>query len=423
MKKNDLLNYIKTEPYFWLAIEPYVFIFKGKEEYILYNTFSHKSLTVSIQNIEVIDLLDTLLNIDNMYTTHIIQERLLKLEIFNFIFKLRKGFFGDIYPTSLIEQKPISIPPVLSVKNSIENITKDEELDKKETYLNFLHELTIYLNGECDKQCKYCNAYHKQFLFCTQTNTYFSKEEIDLLLLNIGETNISKINLVGGNILKYNNLHYLLSQIKLYNIGLYIYYKNVDFNIIKEISLYDNLFIYLLISITEIDNNELYELISQFVQINNLCFNFIITSEKDKNMIDTLVEHFSMQSYNILPFYDGNNIDFFKQMVFLSKEEILKTSLKIEDIFIRQSLNIYDYGKFIVNSDKNIYANLNFPSIGTTTIKMIDLVKKEVIQSSPWFRTRNTLDICKDCAYCFLCPSPSNYEMVIGKPNLCHVKP
>jgi len=422
MKKNDLLNYIKTEPDFWLAIESYVFIFKGKEEYILYNELSHKSFIISTHNTVVIELLDILLYIDNMYTVHITQKQLLKPEIFDFIFKLRKGFFGDIYPTSLIEQKPISIPPVLSVRNSAENIAKDEELDKQETYLNFLHELTIYLNGECDKQCKYCSAYHKQFLFCTQSNTCFSKEEIDLLLLNIKETNISKINLIGGNILKYSKLNYILPQVKLYDVGLYIYYKNVNFNIIEEIFLYDNLFIYLLIPITEVDTSELYNLISQFMPINNVCFNFIISSERDKDIVDTFAEHFDIKSYNILPFYDGSNIAFFEQMVFLSKEEILGTSLKSEDIYVRQALNIYDYGKFIVNSDKNIYTNLNFSSIGNTTTKMMDLVKKEIVPSSPWFRTRNKLDTCKDCAYCFLCPSPSNYEIIMEKSNLCCVK-
>lgn len=27
-----------------------------------------------------------------------------------------------------------------------------------------------------------------------------------------------------------------------------------------------------------------------------------------------------------------------------------------------------------------------------------------------------------DCIYQWLCPSPSNYELVIGQPNLCHIK-
>ncbi|MCL2313426.1 MAG: hypothetical protein FWC41_13300, partial [Firmicutes bacterium] len=152
------------------------------------------------------------------------------------------------------------------------------------------------------------------------------------------------------------------------------------------------------------------------------CFNFIISSERDKDIVDTFAEHFDIKSYNILPFYDGSNIAFFEQMVFLSKEEILGTSLKSEDIYVRQALNIYDYGKFIVNSDKNIYTNLNFSSIGNTTTKMMDLVKKEIVPSSPWFRTRNKLDTCKDCAYCFLCPSPSNYEIIMEKSNLCRVK-
>jgi hypothetical protein len=29
---------------------------------------------------------------------------------------------------------------------------------------------------------------------------------------------------------------------------------------------------------------------------------------------------------------------------------------------------------------------------------------------------------CDDCVYQWLCPSPSDYEIAISRPNLCHVK-
>jgi uncharacterized protein len=37
-----------------------------------------------------------------------------------------------------------------------------------------------------------------------------------------------------------------------------------------------------------------------------------------------------------------------------------------------------------------------------------------------WVRVRNQKP-CVDCIYQWLCPSPSNYEIVIRKPNLCHI--
>jgi pseudo-rSAM protein len=71
--------------------------------------------------------------------------------------------------------------------------------------------------------------------------------------------------------------------------------------------------------------------------------------------------------------------------------------------------------------NKKVFTDVNSQSIGSIEKEIIPLIKKNLKSNSPWFRTRNKLDVCKDCAYCFLCPSPSNYETVIGKPNLCHI--
>lgn len=41
--------------------------------------------------------------------------------------------------------------------------------------------------------------------------------------------------------------------------------------------------------------------------------------------------------------------------------------------------------------------------------------------NTAWRRIREE-EPCNLCLYQYLCPSPSNYEAVIGKTNLCHVK-
>ena len=49
------------------------------------------------------------------------------------------------------------------------------------------------------------------------------------------------------------------------------------------------------------------------------------------------------------------------------------------------------------------------------------LIHKELTKGHSWFQIRDQAP-CTDCVYQWLCPAPSNYETVIGKPNLCHVK-
>lgn len=38
-----------------------------------------------------------------------------------------------------------------------------------------------------------------------------------------------------------------------------------------------------------------------------------------------------------------------------------------------------------------------------------------------WRKTRLQLSPCDKCIYCFICPPPSNYEIVVGKNNLCNL--
>ena len=95
---------------------------------------------------------------------------------------------------------------------------------------------------------------------------------------------------------------------------------------------------------------------------------------------------------------------------------------EIKDFFNRQSMNLYDFGKINIVSNGDVYANLNHPSIGNIYIDNIyEIVQKEIDEGLSWLRIRNQAP-CKDCAYQWLCPPPSNYEIIIGRPNLCHVK-
>ena len=229
MKTEKTNHNVTNQNGYWLTIEPYVFIFKGKNEYILYNTLSKNVITVDADKDSfVIKLLDKLRNIDNLYSIELSEQHIADSKIQNFISHLRNGFFGDIIPKSLFRIKPVTIPPIVRIDNSIQNINKFVELQKHNTYLGFLHELTVYLDGSCPLNCEFCDQYYKQFTFCTKTNEHFSEQDIDLLLFTIKTTKISKINLLGGNVLSYKKLKYILENLKTENIEIciYIHYKN-----------------------------------------------------------------------------------------------------------------------------------------------------------------------------------------------------
>ena len=149
---------------------------------------------------------------------------------------------------------------------------------------------------------------------------------------------------------------------------------------------------------------------------------FNVSSLDDCQQSEQLIEQFQIEKYQINPVYTGDNIGFFEENVFLSKEDILSTSISIKDIFANQAVNFYDFGKINIIPNGDAYANINYPRLGNIyTHGIYEIVQKEVEEGKSWFRIRNQAP-CNDCVYQWLCPPPSNYEIAIGRPNLCHVK-
>lgn len=68
------------------------------------------------------------------------------------------------------------------------------------------------------------------------------------------------------------------------------------------------------------------------------------------------------------------------------------------------------------------YANVNHPILGNIYRDSIyEIVQKELDEGKSWFRIRNEAP-CHNCLYQWLCPSPSDCEIQIGRSNLCFIK-
>jgi len=166
-------------------------------------------------------------------------------------------------------------------------------------------------------------------------------------------------------------------------------------------------------------NNSRQTLLNQTLPVEYV---FDVTSDEDCLQAEQLVEQFQIKKYQLNPVYTGDNTCFFEENVFLNREDILSTSMTIKDFFARQAINICDFGKINTMPTGDAYASLNHPALGNIyTDNIYEIVNKEVEEGKSWFRIRNQAP-CNACVYQWLCPPPSNYEITIGRPNLCHVK-
>ena len=417
--KNEMKEY-------WLYLESYTFLWIKDNESIIYNSISGQ--VCKFEKDERRDaILNELVIPENMYCVKITNADLECKEIALMVDKIRESFSGDIVDAKDVS-KPLSIPPILSFHKKRQRITK-EELDKNPVNVSIslgnnivknLTDLYIYINGECKENCTDCEKKWKQVRCCTKNNSILSFDTITKIVKTVDRPTI---HILGGDILKhpeFNLINTLFNEKQVKS----IYYFNLrnltDKSQFPELKPWDSIEI-MVDSFGSDEKSKLDNLLKSSKTISKH-FTFLISSEKDSELaFDMIEDRIDEDCYDIKPFYTGNNIDFFQDNIFITENDLDGVQLSRRQIFSNQTININDFGKLIVTADGNIYSNLFTLPIGTVQEDIRNIVYKELKSGTGWFHIRDQKP-CSDCAYQWLCPSPSNYELIIGKPNLCFIK-
>jgi pseudo-rSAM protein len=382
---------MKTSIDYWLTIEPYVFVGITNRRVLLYNTLD--GVTLESDKEEVIELLREMLQEENCGVVLLTNERYKQKNVDGFIRELRYNYMGDIIDVALSKGKPVQLLPYYNFPNKQE-IYKRHNFSPLQDVLENLSEISIHI-GATTNITKLI-----PFLQSIPGNPAFN---------------------IIGDIESMENYHKLLSYFDQYPAP-----KNLLCSYQKIIALqpaFENNFSYRISVRFPIDmdewNRSRQVLLNQTLPAETI---FDVSSDEDCLLAEQLVDRFRIEKYRLNPVYTGDNIRFFEENVFLSKEDILSTSMTIKDFFSRQAMNIYDFGKINILPNGDAYANLNYPVLGNIYMDNIyEIVNKEVEEGLSWFRVRNQVP-CNDCVYQWLCPPPSNYEIAIGRSNLCHVK-
>ena len=376
---------------YWFKIEPYVHISIVNSNVLLYNTFDGSF--IESKDIEIVKLLKETLLKENCGVVLLTAERYNLDNIRKFIMELRAKYMGDIIDIELSKSKPVQIMPFTSLVNTQE-LFKKQNFPTGKKILEYLSEISIYVD--------------------------YNTNIMDLNSFLKSLPNISTVNIIGNlkDVANYKELLLVLDQ--------FPSLKKITCNYSNVISLqpeFVNNFSYSILINYPIDiskrNYSRRLLLNKSIPFECI---FEVTSMDNYSQINKFIEEFGIEKHQLKPVYTGDNIDFFKENVFLTKDDILSTPLSISDFFINQSMNIFDFGKIAIMSNGDIYANVNYPILGNIhTHSIYEIISKELEEGRSWLRIRNQAP-CNTCLYQWFCPSPSNYEIAIGRPNLCHVK-
>jgi pseudo-rSAM protein len=376
---------------YWFTIEPYVHVCITNNRILLYNTLD--GVSIESDKVKVIELLSETLQKENCGVVLLTNERFTQKEINDFIQELREKYMGDVIEVDLSYSKPVQILPFFNLSDTYELYKKHNFASGKKV-LNNLSEVSVHVD-------------------CTTDLTNL------ISFLQTLPKNLA-FNIVGniGDVADCIELLSFLDQLPSSKNMICLYT-----NVIPLQPAFENNFSYIISVRFPIDMQQ-WSKSAQILFNQTLPFEYIfeVASLSDCYQAKKLAEQFGIEKYQLKPIYTGDNIDFFEKNVFLTKEDILSASMSIKDFFANQSMNIYDFGKINIMPNGDVYANVNHLTLGNIhTNSIYEIVCKEIDEGKSWLNIRNQVP-CNKCVYQWLCPPPSDYEIAIGRLNLCHVR-
>ncbi len=416
---------------YWFYLEPFVFsIVKGKNQVALYNTHSGDFLEYSDAP-DIIRLVKRLAARENLYVVPLSESMLAKPEINAFIKKVRERFMGDLLDQRHFPHRPVQMMPFLNIEKDAEKFKKDAPERVGEDLMTYVSEISLYLTNRCLINCTECHGAYRQFLHCTRIPdkrvVHLPLDAVENIFKESTGTSLCRFNLLGGDILEYPHLEELiprLQDIKPLK-SVYFHYKSISNNHeqLRAVRLpKDSSEINVLVHFP-IDQRRL-RLCQEYLNPLGLETTFFFPVKNELEFETAMEADIGARGSNkrLLPFYDGTNLEFFEKNVFLTREIILEAKPSLQDIFSRQAINGNNFGKLIVFPDGGIYSNVNFPALGNINrISLYDAVYKEMLQGKGWRLSRRRVKPCSRCVFEALCPPLSNYELAIGRNNLCDI--
>jgi len=406
----------------YLYVESYVFPFKEDRKLLLYNTLNGDILEFEIRN-DIDKIINELLKPENNGVIEVKDEEIKILE--EFIEKLRESYTGDLIYG---KKKPFIMTPILNLQSDVERMKADPSRSIGEKAMKYLKTITFYINSECKRDCDICGSGFKQFMFCKKGRG--DKLGVEDIMKVIGEaegSGLLGINIIGGNILLYDELEELtekISKLK-YLKQFYINYGNIiDYP--ERIKVFEDREVLVKVLVEPDFRGE--DLKRALKLLYNLWIDygveFAIRDERDYDVVESIINDLKIEDKSELkPYYTGENIDFFRENVFTEKEDIKEERLDFKEINGRRALNFNDFGRLTILEDGSVYANLNNKRLGNIKDdSLYEIIYREMDSGASWLKTRDKVEPCKSCLYKYLCPSISNYEYAIGKFNLCRIR-
>lgn len=404
---------------YWLYLEPYTFIFHNEKEVALYNSINGAYLLYSFDNHLLKRIVNELEKPESGYGV-LLEDREIE-QMPSFIKDIRGTFSGDCILIKDEASCPFIFKPMCRIMEQKLQRHDTIEKDILESYgteiLGSLNEVTLYFGKGKENGVSNKYPYCKQFAhsLCYDGDSVLQLADYRFLIEQLQDIGIGKLNIV-LNDMESDFIYQLRDLLMGCSFSVYVYCNYEDIEVDKMSVFKETLPFTYFINIHKVNNvSALQKDISRMKDF-NILWNAIVTSETELLAVQQLEG-----AVNIVPYYNGNNEDFFKEYVYNDLESILEYPIDKQTIFRRQTINENFFGKLFILPDGEVHANMNCASLGNIKeLSLSEIVYKEMTQSSAWFKLRDK-GKCRNCINKYLCPSISDYELTLQKYDLCHI--
>ncbi len=408
---------------YWLYLDPYTFLFERNGHSVIYNTISNQGR--KFKNTEKVKAIVNQLNDSkNMYCVEIPEADLKDSDLLDFVNYIHDTYSGDLLDSLSFPKKPVIFVPKFKINKTIEQLQETDFKLTSDDVLSYFNELSIYIGGGKPTSMLLDIPVYKQFDYNRDLgNNQLSIKDALSFISQIEYSPLGAINILGGNIFTYSELRDFakgiehIHAIKIFNTC----YNDVPDNLTQfEFLSGEKARLKVLVDFPL--NSEKLDHVISLIKSSKIQTQwlFAITSMEEFDEAELIIDVNGLDKAIIKPVYTGANLPLFISNIYLDEEDILNTRLSRNDIFVKQVLNTYDFGKLILMADGKVYANANHEPIGLHDESVVGMILKEISNKNSWRRIRDQKP-CNDCVYQWLCPSPSNYELAIDKANLCSV--
>lgn len=387
----------KTTDY-WFAFEPYVYVTLRDRVALVYNTLDGKSLRVNDE--DVLALLAAITDKKNNGVISVGGQDLQSPAIYSFLEEVREGFMGDLYECSLSDKKPIQLYPMLNLQEEVGRLQRFDDGFVGNNMFSYLYQVTIEVGASNDSE-QLRSLLH---------GVWKQIEHSDVKEVVVDLSNESQYDILQT----WLSTHEELSQLVKWRIDL----NEMTTALLRSVTLHSHLLI-LVVSDVMALRKKIEEVMRDSFE--SVCWLFKIRTAEEWAIVSELLDKYTVERFKIEPVSTESNRDFLEENVFLTVEDILSEVIPMQSLLRNQVVNVNDFGKLHFKENGDVYANPYLQKLGniqTDDVRM--LIHKEMTEGQSWLRIRDQKPCC-DCIYQWLCPSPSDYELILAKPDLCYV--